>query len=406
MLLVVAAACGGNDNKNAGGKDTRPGTTAPTAKLECKGPAATGDPVTVGFMWPSGQAINQPDVEQAADATVKYANDCLSGVAGRPIKLDKCPDAENQAAVTACANQFIQDKVDVVAVSSTAFPDAIATPVTAAGIPYTSAVGVSTEMINPKVDIFGSGAGGALGAVAAYAKDNNIKSVAAVVVDTLTGQLQAFAKPAFDTAGVGLDLVGVPSGTPDMTQQLRSALNKNPGAIVVVGDENLCISFLQGVKALAVKIPTLVIQTCTSASVVKAVGKDTLEGKIVAGANDATSNDAEAQLYRAIMDKYSPDTDKFGFAGYGYTSILSLVRGLSGMTGDVTPDTINTALGRDKDYPLPIGHGIMLNCSKTYFQKPAALVGPCTGSTLVATIKDTVISDPKVVDVAPLFGGG
>jgi branched-chain amino acid transport system substrate-binding protein len=405
VAALAAAGCGSSSKSGTPADVTRPSVPAATDTLKCAGPKATGAPVTIGFMWPQGgDLVNQPEVGAAARATVKYANDCLGGIAGRPVALNECPDKEDQASVTACANQFIEAKVDAVAVSATALPDAIAKPVTDAGIPYTSANGVSTEQILPNAFIWGSGAGGALGAIAAYARDNQLPSVAVVTSEALVSQLKAFAQPAFDSAGVKLQLVGIPASSADMTPQLRTALTSNPGALAVVGDATACISFLQATKALQVKQPVIVIQTCTAKPVVDAVGAATLNGKVITGTDEA-SNDSEAVLYRAVLKKYSPDTDPFGFASFGYLSILSPVRAVAGITGAVTPATLTAAMGRNIARPLPLGAGIKFNCGVTYFQKPVALPAICAGSALVGVVKNTVPSDMKPVNIAPLFGG-
>jgi branched-chain amino acid transport system substrate-binding protein len=401
--MATFVACGDDDGGEAGGDDSAPSETAD--ELECEGPAATGEAVTIGFMWPEGgEAINQPAVGEAARATVEYVNDCLGGIGGRPIELSECPEGENQADITACANQFIEADVAAVSVSATGMPEAIAGPVTEAGIPFTSANGVGAEQINPSVFIWPAGVLGALGGAATYASENDIDSVAIVTGDALIGPITPLAQPAFDAAGVELRFVGVPQATPDLTPQLRTALQDDPGMLLVVGDETMCISYLQGVQSLQTDVPAAVIQTCTAQAVIDAVGEDGIEGKIVIGATDTRSDDPEAVLYRAVMAEYAPDTDPFGFAAFGYLSILGLVRAAEGVT-DVTPEALMTAFGRDLEHPLPIGGGATFNCGVTYFVSPVALQGPCSGSTVVGVVEAGELTDTEVLDVAPLFGG-
>jgi branched-chain amino acid transport system substrate-binding protein len=380
-------------------------TADATDELDCAGPAASGDAVSVGFMWPEGgEAINQPAVGEAARATVSYANDCLGGIGGHPIKLDECPEAEDQAAVAACANQFISDGVAAVAVSATALPDDIATPVTQAGIPYTSANGVGAEQLNESVFVWGSGVLGALGGMAAYARDNGLKSVAVVTADELAGQIQPIAQPAFDNAGVELRFVGTPAGTPDITPQIRTALSDDPGALAVIGDETACISFLQAIHDLDVQVPAIVIQTCTGQAVIDAVGEDAVNGKIVIGGAATLADDPEAVLYRGVMAKYAPDTDPNGFATFGYISILSLVRAAEGVTGDVDAATLLTAFARDAEHALPLGSGGTFNCGVTYFSKPVPFVSVCSGATVTGVVADGQLTDAAPVEVASLYG--
>jgi len=382
-------------------------TTEAAVALDCPGPAATGDPVLVGFAWPEGgQALDQPDVGEAARATVSYANDCLGGIGGRPVELVECPEGEDAASVAACANDFIDAGAVAGGISATQFGDSMAGPLGDAGIPYYSPTGAGAELLDENGYVWGPGAAGSLGGAAAYAEANGLDSVALVVVEDVAAQLTAFATPAFDAAGVDFTSVPVPLGTPDMTPQLRTALDDSPEALAILGDETLCISFLQALEALAPEnLTTMVILPCLADNVAEAVGADVLEGKVVIGTNDSASDDPEAELYRAVMQEYAPDVDAFGFASFGYTSILSVVRAADGIEGEITPASMAEAFGQDRDVALPVGAGTTFNCSETPIAQPAPLVAVCAGESLVGTIQDGAVGDIEVFDIRPLFGG-
>jgi len=410
-VLLVAAACTESDDTTSGSTgsdDSSPSADEVAVELDCEGPEATGDPVPVGLAWPEGgQALNQPDVGEAARGTVEYANECLGGIGGRPIDLVECPESEDAASVAACADTFLDADVVAGGITGTQFGDSLASPLAAADIPFFSPTGAGAELLAENGYIFGTGAAGSLGGAAAYAEANSLESVALVVVEDVAAQLEAFATPAFDAAGVEFSAIPVPLGTPDMTPQLRTALESEPDAVAILGDETLCISYLQAFEALAPDgITSMVIPTCLADTVAEALGGDeVLEGMTVIGAQDVQSDDPEAELYRAVMQEYSPDTDAFGFASFGYWAVLGLVRATEGLEGEVTAATVTEALERDRDVVAPVGAGTTFNCATTPILQPAPLVAVCGRSSQVGSVESGVLVDVEVFDISPLFGG-
>lgn len=409
VLALLAAACTEDDDSGDGGSGSDDSSVEEASvELDCEGPEATGDPVPVGFAWPEGgQALNQPDVGAAARATVEYVNDCLGGIGGRPVELVECPEGEDAASVAACADTFIDADVVAGGISATQFGNSMAAPLAAAGIPFFSPTGGGAELLAENGFIFGTGAAGSLGGAAAYAEANGLDSVALVVVEDVAAQLEAFATPAFEAAGVEFSAIPIPLGTPDMTPQLRTALDSDPDAIAILGDETLCISYLQAFESLAPDgITSMVIPTCLADNVVEAVGGDeVLEGMTVIGAQDVRSDQPEAELYRAVMQTYAPDIDAFGFAPFGYWAVLGLVRATEGIEGDIDATTVTEAMERDRDVPAPVGAGTTFNCATTPILEPAPLVAVCGRSSQVGTVESGQLTDVEVFDISPLFGG-
>lgn len=53
-----------------------------------------------------GQAISMPENRESAEAVVKYANENLGGISGRPIELVVCKQGEDANQARDCANRW------------------------------------------------------------------------------------------------------------------------------------------------------------------------------------------------------------------------------------------------------------------------------------------------------------
>ncbi|MCU1401464.1 MAG: putative lipoprotein [Acidimicrobiales bacterium] len=379
-------------------------TSAPADALECAGPAATGDAVKVGIVWPEGPAINIPEIGDSAGAAVKYTNECLGGVGGRPIELDSCTiDETNPAAATTCGNQFVEDGVAAVVVTITSQGATLVPIVTGAGIPYIVSGGTSpAESLDATGLVFSvsGGVAAALGAMAQDAKDQGIAKVALLVSDNAAAGVQGLSGIPFGKAGVAVNVVSVPAGTPDMTPQLSAALSDGAGETIVIGDATLCISYLQAAQSIDPDGKHGVIVTCVGDDVITAVG-DALDGATLYGGGPENSDDPEHVLYLDVMAKYSPATPTTGFTGVGYQVVTSLVRGLAGLTGDVNAASVASTMKATKDIVSPAGFGQTFSCS----EKPLPPLTVCSGDALISTIKGTEVTDPKLFDASPLYTG-
>jgi branched-chain amino acid transport system substrate-binding protein len=394
---LVLAACGGDDSK-----DESSGTTA-AASFDCP-TKGTGDAVKIGVVWPEGATVNIPELGKAATAAAQYGSDCLGGIGGRPIDLVTCKiDETNPASGTGCANQMVEAKVAAVVVTITSQGATLVPIITGAGIPYVVSGGSSPqESIDKTGLVFGvsSGVGGVLGAMAQTAADEKVGKVTLLVSENAATGVSGLANLPFGKAGVKVNTVAIPAGTPDMTSQLSAALSDGAEATAVIGDATLCISYLQAALSVDPTGKHWIIGTCTDASVASAVGADGLDGATVFGASDVNGSDDDAVLYRGVMAKYAKGTAIEGFAVTGYVAMLSLVRGVKGLTGDVTAASIASSLQASKDIPLPVGAGATFGCSSDPIPMFSAI---CSSNATVAKVDGTKLTDIKVVDVAPLY---
>ncbi|MER5435192.1 ABC transporter substrate-binding protein [Streptomyces sp. NPDC002588] len=397
---VLLAGC----SDDGGGATTANSTAIPTALTSAfPGTKATGEPVRIGLITnEGGAATSQPENREAAEAARKYANDNLGGIAGRPITFVICKTKEEPATARDCANQMVEQKVDAVVLTSSGLGDSMVPIVTQAGIPWTTAVGASNaEATSADSFSWTGGFPANMTAMASYSKEKGYKKVAAFVIDVpaAVSGMQAIGKPFFAKAGIDLQIVTIAAGTPDASPQVSAALQKKPDAVAVIGESTVCTSVLQAMGTLGGDTPREVVQSCVAPEVIEAVGAG-MDGAQVFSGFDTASDDIEAQLYRQVMKRYSPDTPTQGYAAVGYQGVLGLVRALHGLTGEVTPKTIAAALRSAKDVPLPAGHGSTFTCDSSAVP---GMKAACSAKVVTGTMSGGKLDEVRVIDPSPLF---
>lgn len=384
-------------------EDTTADSEAPAEGLDCAGPAASGDPIKVGVVWPEGPAINLPDLGDAAQATADYANECLGGIGGYPIEMVGCSiDETNPAGATDCGNQFIEAGVEAVVVTITSQGATLVPLVTDAGLPYVVSGGTSPAESLDATGLVYSLSGGvaaSLGAMALTAQEEGLSKVALLVSENAAAGVQGLAGIPFGKVGVELEIVPIPPGTPDLTPQLSAALSGGAEATAIIADATLCIGYLQAAAAVDPDGTHWIITTCVGDEVVDAVGEDALDGAVLMGGADPAGNDPDQVLFRDIMAQYAPDTELTGFTGAGYLAMLSLVRGVADIGTDVTAETIASTLRATVDVPSPAGYGQTFGCS----EQPLPPLTVCSGSTVISDMDGGTPVNTRLVDASTVF---
>ena len=388
--FALATACSGSDTDNSASSAIE----APASAFPDK--PATGTPIKIGLINPEGgPAISQPSNREAAEAVVQYANANLGGIAGHPIELITCASKEDPASNRDCANQMVEAGVTAVVVTTTGHGDTMAPIITKAGIPYmTPSAASSAELTSPNSYALTGGFPGTLKSMASYAAENGYKKITTFVIDTgsVVPTTKALGGPAFQAAGVELQVIPIPLGTPDATPQVSSGISGDVQGVAVVGDSTMCTSVLKSLGTLGATQDKMLIQPCLDPATIEAVG-DALEGAHVFTTADLNSDNEEAVLYRSVMQKYSPDTDTAGYTYTGYQGLLGLVRATQGLTGDPTPASLNAAIQSAKNVALPAGNDITFTCDGSAVPNLPAI---CGSELVTVTIEDGKPIDPQV----------
>lgn len=394
VALATLTACGGDDNTDG------PASSSVALPPDAfPGKAASGEPIRIGLISnEGGTTISQPESREAAEAVVQYANENLGGLGGRPIEVVGCKSLEEPVSARDCANQMVEAKVPAVVVTGTGFGNIMAPIITAAGIPYVTAIAGSAAEINADNVFVWSAGSLSSKAMATFAAENGMKNVTAYAIDVpaATGALKAVGGPAFEAKGVNLKIVPIPLGTPDATPQVSAGLDTNPEGIIIYGDSTVCISVLKSLNTLGSTATNMTTQACADPEVIESIGSGMNGTKIFSSA-DTSSDDPESALYRAIMNKYSPESPTEGYAVTGYQGMLGFVRATQSVSGtDITPTTISAAIGSTTDAVLPAADGLTYTCIG---ESIPGFKSICGNGLVVLTMDEGKQADPTTVGI-------
>ena len=372
---------------------------------------ATGTPVTVGMITESGsEAIGAQSktVEQGAGVAVKYINQYLKGLAGHPIKLFICGNKGTPAGGTDCANQMVDKGVVAVVLPYTGQGPAEVPIVTGAGIPWIGLAGASqAELSTPGAFALTGGFPVTLAAQAQDAKDKGYKKFSEITIDvpSATQAAQILGGIVYKNAGVDYDVVTAAPGAPDMTPQLQSAVDSGADAIGFVGDKTFCTSFLQAYQTLALKTPRYVISTCIDPTIIKSLG-DVLKGSRMTTQVTTDPKDPDFRTYAAAVKKFangafSPNPTKSTNQAGGFSSVMGLVDGMKGFTGDPTPAAIMQQFKTVQDARIFLSGGLTFTCDG----KAVPLIPSiCSAQIRLGTLDAKGnVRNSKALDVANLF---
>jgi branched-chain amino acid transport system substrate-binding protein len=408
-VVIGAAACSSGSStagasgspagtsSGSSGAGSSTGVSAAGLSAYLPGKKAGGTPVKVGLINNEGSdAQSEPSVGDAAEAAADYANAELGGIGGHPIKVYRCGESEDTASATACANQMVQDNVDVVVIGSTSMGAVMVPIIAKANIPYVSVTGsAAQELSTPGTFMWSGGYEATLSGFAKYAAQHGYKKVTAFVVNvpSAIAGAQQLGVPVFKAQGVGLTIEGVPSGVPDATSQVTAGLSGNPGAALIIADEGTCTSVLKALNVVNPSLPAMGITSCLTTSATQALG-NAMNGVKIFGASAPQANDSEAKLYQYVMAKYAPSANSTGYTVTGYQSMLGLVRATTGLTGTATPASITAAIKAAKDVPLPAAAGLTFTCNGKALP---SLPSVCSLGEVVVTVQNGVGTDPQVI---------
>lgn len=409
--LLILSACGddsGGSNETSGSG----GTVSNAETEEILGPldTATGDPVRVGFVnAEGGAALDLPETRESAEAAVAYANEHLGGLAGRPIELVICEDRSDGASATGCANRMVEEEVAAVLVGQVTDPDLYMPILESAGVPWIVPTGTGTQELTSDIAFaIGGGLPAILAGTAQYGAEAGYESMAVFGIDVpaFTGLFEALGRPAFEAAGIEVDLVELPPGTPDATPQVASALAEDPDAVVIFAEESLCQALLPALDLSNTgDAPILMPGRCAAEDVVESVGPEVVEGTILNGNTVSLGDDPEGQLYQAVMTTYGNDSLLAGEGANGYVAVLGLVRAMNAAApeGDITADVVLETMRSAADVPLPGMPGdATFTCDGTALPM---LPATCSTAVLFARYEDGQFVDFESVDGSALLEG-
>ncbi|HEY4332506.1 MAG TPA: ABC transporter substrate-binding protein [Ilumatobacteraceae bacterium] len=371
---------------------TTPATDAPTTTAAAADPlgtpkAATGDPLTIGYVYDGvSDVVDRSEELVSAQAAAKYINDYLGGVAGRPITLDVCETKSTPAGAADCVTKMVTDKVPVVVNGLTNVPGALYPPLAKAGIAVFSGGALDADSLTtPGIYLMGNALLTVLAGPAAVAAENNITQAAVAVVDNpaASGAIEQEAPLFYGNVKVGVDVVAIPADAPDVSPQITAELTKNPGLFQVIGDPPFCGKVMQALDSAGYTGKIVIIPNCLEG------GANTdlpnLAGSIELGTNSTDTTGPEVALYEAVLAKYAASkVDTFaGGPLNGFQAMVGFARATAALTGDVTAASIEAAIEAMPATPYPIADGLTFQCNK---KQVTIAPNICTNASLQTTL--------------------
>ena len=367
-LLVATSAVSACSSSGSNGKSSASASTT-AANTALLGPLnrATGEPLKIGFIY-SGQtqAADFRDELTLARATVKYINEHLGGVAGRPLELVACADNQSPATAAECANEMVAAHVPAVLQPSPTQPAAIMKVLAAAKVPYlTRAALDQSVLLSPYGYVMGNPLS-VLGTSIKVAKAEGKKKVALFVIDVpASAQLSGIATPLYKKQGLDLLAYAVPLGTPDMTPQVQAAVSKGAESFLVLGEPAFCISALKAMKTVGFTGQVVIISQCLSPNIAKAVPGG-LDGVKVATMEARGQKDPDVERYDAVAARYAPGTPPHESTNAdSYALVLAFARAMKDLNpSNVTPATVVQTLNGMSPQPMPLLPGQTFQCNR------------------------------------------
>jgi len=250
----------------------------------------------------------------------------------------------------------------------------------------------SFVLINPLTGLFGL--------PLSVADSENADKITFVVINVpqaLEG-LNALAPTILGDAGLDYDVVAIDPGTADMTAQMQQVVDGGAGVVQITGNDAFCIAALNGLSAAGYDGAITAVSQCITDATREAVPGDVLEGTFITSTVALKAQDDPTyQLYKAVIDTYGDDvTDVDNNTAMGaYTTMAALATSLTGITGDITQETVATTIHAMPESELPGGGGVKFQCNGS---ATAMLPAVCSNEWL----RTTLDADGEPTDYEPV----
>jgi branched-chain amino acid transport system substrate-binding protein len=385
LLGVVGCADGSDDEGAATTSEAGPDATSVLGPLD----EASGEPVRIGFITDGRNEVTDLSIElDVAAATTAYVNEHLGGIAGRPVEIVTCEAKLDPGISANCANEMVGEGVAAVVVGTVGNVDAVWNPLHGAGMPTMFFAAAAEGALSDSETTFTLTDPNTPTVLLpiSVAEQNDEDKVTAIIIDVPAALTiyEGEGAQLFADAGIELNLVRVPPGTPDMVPQLQNELAGDPGEVHVLGNDSFCIAAFQALDLLAFDGPVSAVTACISDATRDALPPESLEGIVVASSSPVGADDQTDELFRTVMATYGNDIDTSRAAAHAtFTAMTGLVVAIQDLTGEVTPETITAAIKSMPERELPDGAGLTFRCDG---KQVAGAPAVCVAGGLVTTL--------------------
>ena len=313
-----------------------------------------------------------------AQLAVRYVNDVLGGVGGRPVALVNCFIKSNEEEGTTCGQKLVNNKkISVVAEGAVATGAQSLHATIGATKPIVTGVAITPVNGASKtgVVLFGDGPHILL-PFGNYAKTVLHAKTAAVIYPNAPGLAESGQVIAAGLKAAGIDTkqVGYTQGQTDLTAPLTAVGAATADFVVPYGSAADCANQAKGLTALGVtdsrKIMTAPL--CLNSTVIDALGDWSKWTYAIASSNYGDPTDPGMPAYQAVIKRYKAEKnapDPWHIVAF--SELLTTVRFLNEARTAKAGITPKTVLARAKAFKGPLALGApKLQCGK-YKDAPA-----------------------------------
>jgi branched-chain amino acid transport system substrate-binding protein len=374
VLAIAASATNGGTEKGAA---PSAGAAVTNYVTYVKGKRGKADPrkpkVYIGWVnQQGGQVVIGGLATAGAELAVKYVNDQLGGVGGRPVALVECFVKSNEEEGTTCGQKLVNNKrISVIATGAVAtgaqslFATIRGTKPVVTGVAATPVDGAQKNA----VVLFGD-VSHILLPFGTYAKNVLKAKTAAVIYPQGPGTTEAglTIEAGMKQAGISTKAVGYTQGQTDLTAPLTAAGATTADFIGPYGTASDCANQAKALQQLGItdsrKIMTAPL--CLNSQVIAALGDWPLWTYAIVSSLYGDPTDKGLPAYNAVIKRYKAEKnapDPWHIVAF--SELLTTVRFLNeanGGKGGITPKTV---LVRAKAFKGPLALGPpKLQCGK------------------------------------------
>jgi len=366
---TTAAAGGATTTAAAGGATT---TAAPSKADDSK------PPVLVGFHNLEGGAISLPEIRQAFESGVKYVNEELGGINGRPLKAETCNlDVTPESSVN-CANQFVEKNV-VVAVQGVDVAADAALPIwQQAGLVDIAFAGFTPGLNSSRgkafVTLFDSR--DILAQNLLMQQQLGAKNVAIVQEDLASTKAyyDTVEKPTADKLGLGLQPFYY-SATTDWATLAATILSTNPDGIdFPAAQDSVCLAAIPALRGAGF---TKTIHASSCAEYVDKLPVEQVDGIVNHNefyyptmTNIPAKPQHDIDIFMKYMKRDVPGLKSLVYGELGFHIAVQAADMLRQVKGDITPQTVAATMPTTKGPMFFRETGY--DCSKNYWPPDSA----------------------------------
>ncbi|MGH9163946.1 MAG: ABC transporter substrate-binding protein, partial [Acidimicrobiales bacterium] len=350
--LVVSAACSGGGGGSGGG-DAGP-----------EGPAraATGAPLRLGLINQENAAVGSfPELRRGAQAAVRYVNQRLGGVGGRPIVLSVCTTNGSPESSQACANQVLEAK-PVAVLGGLDLGAASSLRVFAkTGVAYVGgSPTLGAELTSSAAFMFSGGtAADLLGQLDYILGTLKAKRASFIYLDLggLTSAVAKVAQRVLEKKGLdSVKLVATRSDAPDFTPVVTAATRSKPDVIVVALPAQGCARVMQAAKALGVKARIFYPGACAEQQVIEGAGGGAEGAYFATGYLPYNAADApNVAVYRRELKRSDAGRPSL-LSETGFSLVMDLRSVLEGIEAPITAASVMAAVKATRGQASFLGH--------------------------------------------------